>query len=259
MTLSVIIITKNEEANIERCLSSVTWTDEVIVVDSGSTDRTIEIARRFTSHVHEVGWHGFGPQKNLALSFATGDWVLSLDADEWVTDDLRTALTEAVAADATVSAWRMPRSSTFCGRVIHHSGWSPDYVTRLFRRGPARFSDDLVHERLIVDGRMGTLRAALLHESYRSLEQVLEKMNLYSTLSARDMQTRGRRASLISALAKGAWAFLRTYVLRRGFLDGREGFLIALATAESTFYRYMKLVYLAEGIPSDSPRPKGER
>ncbi len=245
MTISVVVITKNEEANIERCLGSVTWADEIVVVDSGSSDRTVEIARRFTPHVHVEAWHGFGPQKNLALARASGDWILSLDADEWVTESLREVLRSA-AHERSHAAFRMPRSSSFCGRAMRHSGWWPDYVTRFVRRGKAQFSDDLVHERLIVQGTTGTLGAPLMHESYRDLEQVIGKMNLYSSLAARELHAQGRRASLATALGKALWAFVRTYLLRAGFLDGREGLLVAVATAESTYYRYLKLAYLDE-------------
>jgi glycosyltransferase involved in cell wall biosynthesis len=245
MTVSVVVITKNEEANIERCLASVSWADEIVVLDSGSTDRTVELAKRHTPHVYVEAWHGFGAQKNLALARATGDWVLSLDADEWVSEALREALRSA-AHEHTHVAFRMPRSSSFCGRAMRHSGWWPDYVTRFFRRGKAQFSDDLVHERLIVQGTTGTLAAPLMHESYRDLGQVIEKMNLYSSLAARDLHAQGRRASLATALGKGLWAFIRTYLLRAGFLDGREGLLVAVATAESTYYRYLKLAYLNE-------------
>lgn len=245
MSISVVVITKNEEANIERCLASVSWADELVVLDSGSTDRTVELAKRYTPHVYVEAWHGFGAQKNLALSRATGAWVLSLDADEWVSEALREVLRSA-AHEHTHVAFRMPRSSTFCGRAMRHSGWWPDYVTRFFRRGKAQFSNDLVHERLIVQGTTGTLAAPLMHESYRDLGQVIEKMNLYSSLAARDLHAQGRRASLATALVKGLWAFVRTYLLRAGFLDGREGLLVAVATAESTYYRYLKLAYLGE-------------
>jgi glycosyltransferase involved in cell wall biosynthesis len=246
MSVSVIVITKNEEANIERCLASVSWADEIVVVDSGSSDRTVEIARRFTPRIFNEAWRGFGPQKALALSRATGDWVLSLDADEWVTAELAAQLRDIAAKPPASAADRLPRRSSFCGRFLKHSGWWPDYVTRFFRRGSAEFSQDLVHERLIVTGRTATLKQPLMHESYRSLEQVLDKMNLYSTLSARGMHAQGRRGSLLKALGRAVWAFLRTYFFRAGFLDGREGFLVAVATAESTFYRYLKLVYLRE-------------
>ena len=173
MSISVVVITKNEETNIERCLASVAWADEIVVVDSGSTDRTAEIARRFTQRVYDEPWRGFGAQKNLALSYATSDWVLSLDADEWVSESLREEL-KAAAGSASFEAWRLPRRSSFCGKFLKHSGWWPDYVTRFIRRGKARFSDDRVHERIIVDGRTGTLKAPLLHESYRTLDQVIE-------------------------------------------------------------------------------------
>jgi glycosyltransferase involved in cell wall biosynthesis len=245
MSISVVVITRNEEANIERCLSSVTWADEIVVVDSGSTDRTAEIARRFTDRVYDEPWRGFGAQKNLALTFATGDWVLSLDADEWVSESLRDQL-KAASASASCEAWRLPRRSSFCGRFLKHSGWWPDHVTRFVRRGKARFSDDRVHERIVVQGRTGTLTSPLLHESYRTLDQVIEKMNRYSTLAAQDLHARGRSASMLSALGKGLWAFVRVYALRAGFLDGREGLMVAVATAESTYYRYLKLLHLNE-------------
>jgi glycosyltransferase involved in cell wall biosynthesis len=243
--ISVVVISKNEEASIARCLSSVGWADEIVVVDSGSSDRTVEIARGFTQKVFDEPWLGFGRQKNRALSYATGDWVLSLDTDEWVSDALQAELRASAQSDG-FAAFRVPRSSSFCGRFLKHSGWWPDYVTRFFRRGMARFSDDLVHERLIVEGRTGTLKAPLLHESYRTLDQVIDKMNRYSTLAAQDMRSRGRNSSVGSALGKAIWAFLRTYVLRAGFLDGREGLMVAVATAESTYYRYLKLMHLNE-------------
>ena len=246
MSVSVIIITRNEEANIARCLASVSWADEIVVVDSGSSDRTVEIARGFTPLVFSEAWRGFGPQKALALSRATRDWVLSLDADEWVTDELAAELHAIAAAPAAAEAYRLPRRSSFCGRFLKHSGWWPDYVIRFFRRGAAEFSADLVHERLIVKGRTATLQHPLLHESHRSPEHALEKINLYSTLAAREMHAQGRRASLVAATVKALWAFFATYVLRAGFLDGREGFLVAVATAEGTFYRYVKLVYLGK-------------
>ena len=148
----------------------------------------------------------------------------------------------------------MPRSSIFCGRFMRHSGWWPDHVVRFFRRGKAEFSDDLVHERLVVQGTIGLLKTPLLHETYRSLDQVIERMNLYSQLAARGMHARGRRSSVPASVARGLWAFIRTYILRAGFLDGREGFMVAVATAESTYYRYLKLMYLAEAGRDGEPR-----
>ena len=241
MTLSVIIIAKNEAEAIRRCLDSVAWADERIVLDSGSTDGTPDLARGCGARVETtVDWPGFGPQKNRALAFATGEWVLSLDADEWVTPELRAEIARAIAT-ASAAAWRMPRSSSYCGRFMRHSGWWPDHVVRLFRRGAARFSDDLVHERLVVDGTTGTLSAPLMHEAIRDLADARAKMDTYSTASAEMLYRRGVRASTATAVLHGAWSFLRTYVLRAGFLDGREGFQLAVTNAGGTYYRYAKL------------------
>lgn len=244
MSLSVIIIACNEAHAIRACLESVAWADEIIVVDSGSTDDTVAICREFTPHVYSHDWPGFGTQKNRALNYATSDWVLSLDADERITPELRKELQDAMAAPGSSAAFRMPRLSSYCGRFMHHSGWWPDYVTRLFRRGSACFSDDLVHERLLVTGATGTLKSPLLHDTYRDLEEVLNKVNSYSTAGARMQYQKGRKAGLSTAIAHGLWAFVRTYFLRRGFLDGREGFMLAVSNAEVTYYRYLKLMLL---------------
>ena len=244
MTISVVIIARNEEAGIRRCLESVTWADEIVVLDSGSTDATVRICREYTPHVHETDWPGFGPQKNRALACATQDWVLSLDADEWLTPSLRDEIRAAVATPGGFDAFRLPRLSSFCGRYMRHSGWWPDHVVRLFRRGRARFSDDLVHERVIAEGRIGTLREPIMHETFVDLDDLLQKMNRYSSVSAQEMRDGGRKAGLAAAVLRGLWAFVRTYVVRGGFLDGREGFMLAVATAEGTYYRYAKLMLL---------------
>lgn len=247
MSLSVIVITKNEESVIRRCLESVAWADEIVVLDSQSGDTTVDICRQSGARVHQApDWPGFGPQKNRALALATGDWVFSIDADEWVTPELRTEIQRAIANPASSAAFRLPRSSSFCGRIMRHSGWSPDHVIRLFRRGSARFSDDLVHERLLVEGAVEDLREPLMHEAIRDLDQMLYKMNDYSTASAESMRKRGKDASVLSALVHGFWAFFRTYILRAGFLDGREGLMLAIANAEGAYYRYLKLTLLAE-------------
>ena len=241
MSLSVAVITKNEEAVIRRCLESVSWADEIVVVDSGSTDRTTQICSQLGAKVHiTADWPGFGPQKNRAVGLTTGDWVLSIDADEWVTPELRTEICGRVANPGPHAAFRRPRASSFCGRVMRHSGWWPDPVLRLFARGRARFSDDLVHERLIVDGPVGGLTHPLMHESFTSLEEVLRKVNRYSSAGAQMMAASGRRGSLASAVAHGAWTFMRTYFLQAGFLDGRQGFMLAVSNAEGVYYRYLK-------------------
>lgn len=241
MSLSVIVITKDEEAIIHRCLKSVAWADEIVVVDSGSTDRTQSISRELGAKVHPTAdWPGFGPQKNRALDLATCDWVLSLDADEWLPPELQTEIRNTVANPSLHAAFRVPRASYFCGRLMRHSGWWPDPVLRLFRRGRARFSNDLVHERLIVDGTVGELSYPLMHESFASLEEVLDKVNRYSSAGAQMMVADGRAGSLTSAILHGAWTFMRTYVLKAGFMDGREGFMLAVSNAEGVYYRYLK-------------------
>lgn len=237
--LSVIIITKNEARNIRECLESVKWADEIIVVDSGSTDDTVAICREFTPHVYIQDWPGFGIQKNRALGYATKDWVLSLDADERVTLDLRGEI-ESIMREAAAQGYEIPRLSSFCGRYIRHSGWFPDYVTRLFLRQSGQFTNDLVHERVVINGPVARLKHCLLHESFRDLDQLLAKMNHYSTAGAEMLGKKGRDATLSQAIFHGLWAFIRSYFIRAGFLDGAEGFMLAVSTAEGTYYRYVK-------------------
>lgn len=247
MSVSVIVITRNSAAIIRRCLESASWADEIVVVEHGSTDRTAEICRELGAKVHQTpDWPGYGRQKNRALDLASGDWVLSLDSDEWITPELRAEIERVIAAPGEKVAFAMPRRSSFCGRFMRHSGWWPDYVNRLFRRGTARFSEDHVHERLIVSGPRGRLRQHVMHEAVTNLDQMLTKMNVYSTTSAQMFHQRGRRASIATALLHGWWAFTRTYFLRAGFLDGREGLMLAIANAEGAYYRYLKLMLLSD-------------
>jgi glycosyltransferase involved in cell wall biosynthesis len=247
--LSIIIITKNASAHISRCLASVNWADEIIVLDSGSSDDTLIHARYFTDKIYiNTDWQGFGVQKNRALTYAQGQWVLALDADEVVTPALKQAILSAIQ-QTSHSAFKFPRRSRYCSRWIEHGGWSPDYVLRLFRRGCACFSNDLVHEQLLLKtGSLGTLTTPLLHYSFSSLEEVLAKIDAYSTASAQMRFQNGQKGSLRKAILHGIWTFLRTYILRAGFLDGREGFMLAFSNAEGTYYRYLKLMYLNENV-----------
>jgi glycosyltransferase involved in cell wall biosynthesis len=237
--LSAIIITKDEAANIADCLDSVAFCDERIVVDGGSSDGTLLIAKEKGARVATHAWNGFGPQKNFALSLAHGDWVLSIDADERVTPALAEAIKAAIATDAA-DGYEMPRRSSFCGRMMRHSGWFPDRVLRLFRRDKGRFSDDLVHERVILDGTVARLNEPLLHYPVARLEDAIRRMDSYSTLGAERLAASNKRVSFFTGIAHGAFTFLRVYVLRLGFLDGTSGFLLAVANAEGTYYRYMK-------------------
>lgn len=243
-SLSVILITKNEAENIRACIESVAWADEIIVVDSGSNDDTVAIAKELGAQVHVHDWPGFGVQKNRALGCATKDWVLSLDADERVTPELRAEIEAILKTEQTADSYLVPRLSNYCGRFMYHSGWYPDLLPRLFKRGTARFSDDLVHERLIVEGSSVKLKGLLLHYAFDGMEEVLHKVNQYSTAGAAMMHKRGRQASLTGAVVRGLWSFFRTYILRGGILDGREGFMLAVSNAEGTYYRYLKLMLL---------------
>ena len=225
------------------CLASLKGiAQQIVVVDTNSTDLTLQIAKNHGAVIAQpVDWPGFGPQKNRALELATGDWVLSMDADERLTPALRSEILTAIHHPAQVECFAIPRLSWYCGRFIRHSGWSPDYVDRLFKRGAARFSDDLVHERLIPNGQVAKLENPMLHFSFMNFSQVLQKIDRYSTASAEQAFAKGKRSSPLKAILHGLWAFIRTYFLRAGFLDGYQGLALALSNAEGSYYRYMKI------------------
>ena len=233
------MITKNEEANIGPCLDALAFCDERIVVDAASIDRTVALAREKGARVETRDWQGFGAQKNFALSLAQGDWVLSIDADERVSPALAREIERAIGEEGA-DGYEIPRLSSFVGREMRHSGWFPDYVLRLFRRGKARFSDDLVHERVVCEGAVARLTETLAHRPVTRLEQAISRIDRYSTAGAEMLVASGRRVSFAQGITHGLWSFFRAYVLRLGFLDGREGFLLAVANAEGTYYRYMK-------------------
>jgi glycosyltransferase involved in cell wall biosynthesis len=245
-TLSVILITRNEEANLDDCLASLEGiAQQIVVVDTNSSDRTLEIAKKHGASISQpADWPGFGPQKNRALDLATSEWVLSLDADERLTPALKSEILTAIHHSAHVNCFAIPRLSWYCGRFIRHSGWSPDYVDRLFKRGTARFSDDLVHERLIPNGQVARLENPMLHYSFMNYSQVLQKLDRYSTASAEQAFAKGKTSSPAKAVLHGVWAFIRTYLIRAGFLDGAQGFALAASNGQGTYYRYMKLWHL---------------
>jgi glycosyltransferase involved in cell wall biosynthesis len=245
-SLSVIIITRNEEENIPGCLESVAWADEVIVVDSGSTDSTVDICRRFGAQVHVHDWPGFGRQKNRALGYAKRDWVLSLDADERVTPELKRQLLDAMG-EGTKDGFYIPRLSQFCGRFVRHSGWYPDYVLRLFKRIKGRFSEDMVHERVVLDGTAGRLSSPLIHYSYQSEADVSRKTEQYAMAGALQMYGSGKVSSPVDAPLRAFWAFVRTYFVRLGFLDGVAGFRIARMNARTTYLKYKQLRIMRSG------------
>ena len=245
-TLSVILITRNEEANLADCLASLEGiAQQIVVVDTNSSDRTLEIAKSYGAAIAQPpDWPGFGPQKNRALDLATGEWVLSLDADERLTPALKSEIVTAIHHSAHVDCFAIPRLSWYCGRFIRHSGWNPDYVDRLFKRGSARFSDDLVHERLLPSGQVAKLENPMLHYSFMNYSQVLQKIDRYSTASAEQAFAKGKTSTPLKAVLHGVWSFFRTYFLQAGFLDGPQGFTLAMSNAQGTYYRYIKLWHL---------------
>ena len=244
--ISVIVITRDEAHTIEACLESVRWADEIVVLDSGSRDKTVEICRRFTNQVFETDWPGFGVQKNRALERAGGDWILSLDADERVTPALAEEI-ESRLPGSRANGFLIPFRSSYLGRFMNHGDWRSEHHLRLFRRSAGRFTDDRVHERLMVEGPVEKLSNSIEHHSFDDLEEVLEKVNRYSTAGAELKLSRGQRSSLFKAISHSFWTFFKGYLLKGGFLDGREGFLLAVSNAEGCFYRYVKLIYLQSG------------
>lgn len=244
-TISIIIITKNEAQNIADCIKSVAFANEIIVLDSGSTDGTIEIAKELGAKVIQTDWPGFGAQKNRAISHASGEWILSLDADERVSEVLAKEIPQAIHENK-FKIFDIPRSSLYISKFMEHSGWRPDRTKRLFKKGSAYFSEDKIHESLKTSNPVGHLNGPLIHYTFRDFEAVLKKVNQYSSLSAEQLLLHKKKSSLKKAIFHGLWAFLRTYFLRAGFLDGREGFMLAISNAEGVYYRYLKLMLLQQ-------------
>jgi len=245
--LSVTLITHNESRHIAACLKSVAFADEWVVVDSGSTDVTREIAESLGARVVKTDdWPGFGVQKNRALDLAQGRWVLSIDADERVSEALAERIQAVIRSEEAADGYELSRISRFCGQWMRHGDWNPDRVLRLFRREAGRFTDDLVHERLNVQGRVQRLSGDLLHDTMPTLDDALAKMNRYSSGRALDKVKAGGRGGLGAAFGHGLWAFLRCYLLKRGFLDGRLGLVLAIYQAEGTYYRYLKMGLLTQ-------------
>ena len=238
------MITCNEQTTLRRCIDSVRFADEIVVVDNGSTDGTVTLARSLGAKVIETAdWPGFGAQKNRALAAASGDWVFSLDADEWIEAPLASEIQAVIADPNAADGYEIPRCSRFCGRIVRHCGWSPDYVLRLFRRTQGRFSDDLVHEKVILDGSLGRLKHSIQHESITDAADALDKVERYAAAAADMLIARGRKASRLTAIARGCWAIFNTLIVRGGVLDGQTGLQVALYNFR---YTYRKWLVVAE-------------
>ena len=255
--LSVTVITLNEAAHIEACLASVGWADEVLVVDSGSTDGTPDLARARGARVIVRGWPGYAEQKNFAASQASHDWILSIDADERVTPTLHHEISAVLAREPQVSGYRVPRVTWHLGRWIRTTDWYPDYQLRLYHRGRATWTPRRVHESVTATGEVGQLRADLQHFAYRDLSHHFATMDRYTTLAAEDMRAAGRTAGVFDLTIHPWAAFVRNYFLRRGFLDGTAGFIVSLMNAYYVFLKFAKLWAAdpARQAPRHTPAP----
>jgi glycosyltransferase involved in cell wall biosynthesis len=244
--LSVVLITLDAASQLDACLASAAFADELLVVDSGSTDGTVAIARARGARVIEHPWLGFGPQKQFAVESAAHDWVLCLDADERVSDALRVAVQRELAAPRA-SAYAMARCNRFLGRWLRHGEGYPDWSTRLFHRGHARWSDDPVHEKVLGDGPVARLDGDLMHESAETLSRYLDKQNRYTTLAAERMASEGRQAGALQLVASPVFRFIKFYLLRGGFLDGLPGLVHVAIGCMNSFHKYAKLIELNRG------------
>ena len=255
--VTVTIITRDESPNIAAALESVRWADEVIVVDSESTDNTVEIARRYTPHVIVRPWAGYVAQKNFAAAQASHDWILSIDADERVTPPLAAEIRALLEGGPALAGYRIPRVSSYLGRWIRSTDWYPDLHLRLYDRRAARWSERKVHESVQISGPTGRLRGEMLHYPYRDISEHLAKIDRYTTLTAEQWAAEGRRASAFQAFVYPRLAFLRNYLLRAGFRDGRTGLLVSSLNSYYVFLKYAKLLERQIAESGREPRDPG--
>jgi len=244
--LSVCIICKNEENKIEACLNSVKWADEIIIVDSGSTDNTLRIARKYTDKVFEhIDWSGFGSQKRRAEDYATNDWVLSIDSDEIISEALQKEVLEELVNIKDNEVLVLNRLTHFCGQFVRHSGWHPDPLVRIYNKTQYRFNKNLVHESVSCKGSVKkNLKNKLLHYTFDNLVSYLAKRNGYAEIWAKERFQEGKKASVIKALSSSVFSFIRHYILRLGILDGKVGLLISIIQMQYSFNKYMMLLMM---------------
>jgi len=241
MELSAVIIARDEEGDISRCLESLSFCDEIVVVDSGSADRTLEIARRYTDRIHHRDWDDYASQKNFAVGMARFDWVLSLDADEEVSPELREEILSLLAEDPREAAFSIPRKHLYFGKWVRHGGWYPNRQVRLFRKARGKWEGEFLHERWVAAGSVGLLGADLIHYSFSGISDQVERNNRYSTLGALKLRSERRPFSRLSLLTKPTTKFIESYFLKLGLLDGFAGFFISVSSAYSVFLKWAKL------------------
>lgn len=249
--LSVVVISKNEERNIRRCLESVAFADEIILIDSQSVDNTRNIAEEFGAKIYSPEWNGFGPAKQEGVRRASHNWILSIDADEVVSPELKDEIIKILGAESKFSGYYVPRCTNFIGRWIRHSGWYPDYVLRLFDKTKGNFNDAYVHEKVVVSGETDRLKNDLLHYSYPTMEDYFDKFNYYTTVGAEELYKKGKKASWGKILIKPLAQFIKQFILKAGFLDGVEGFLISFLSAVAVMVKYTKLRALNNTMKAD--------
>jgi len=240
MKITATIITLNEERSIARAIESLRCADEILIVDSGSTDRTVELAQNLGARIIEANWRGFSAQKNWAAEQASNAWVLSLDADEALSEGLEAEIWNLKKTGPKYDAYTMPRMARYLGRWILHSGWYPDRKVRLYHRDKASFVGDFVHESVSVHGRVGALEINILHFTCESLSEHVKTLDRYTTLAAQELASRQIKVPVSKLIVDPAWAFMKTYFMQRGFLDGPEGLTIAHMAAFYTFLKYAK-------------------
>lgn len=260
--LSVVVICCNEEAILGECLSSVQWAEEIVVLDSYSTDRTLEIARQYTTRVFQSEWQGYAKQKALALTYASHPWVLSLDADEVVGSELAAEIRSLLAGEPPFAGYRVPRMAFYLGRLLRHC-WYPDFKIRLFQKDRGRWSEHAVHESVLLEGPVGTLKNPLLHYSFPTLQDHLSTIQQYTTLGAESLANGGRSFRVARLIGSPLFMFLQNYVGKRGFLDGIPGLIASVLSAFHEFIKYAKLYELRRNnarctAPSCGPG-QGER
>lgn len=246
--LSVAVITLNEEDRIGECLQSVAFASDIVVVDSGSSDNTVSIAREYGARIFQEPWHGFGPQKQLAIDQCHNQLILLIDADERIPSETAAEIKALLQGESQSQAYSFPRKNYFSGRWIRHGGWWPDRVARLFQKEYGRMSSSMVHESLIVDGAIGELSNPIVHHINSELHHVIEKINRYSSIGAEELFQKGESSSILKAFLRGSWAFFYNYVVRLGFLDKSEGLLIAICDGVNKFYKYAKLKQMNDRV-----------
>lgn len=246
MSISVVIITLNEENNLPRCLNSVIWADEIIVVDSGSTDRTKEISEKAHAKVFNIEWRGFGHAKSFGVNQAKGEWILSIDADEEVSPQLAEEIQSIAKNSPQYEGYYISRKTMFLGRWIHHCGWRPDLNLRFFIKGKGQFDESIVHERVNLKGRTGILKGELLHYCYPDIDVYLKKLALYTLLGAKKAQLKGKRATIFDLTLRPFVAFVKFYIVKQGFRDGWRGFLISALSSMAVLIKYARLRRLQE-------------